>query len=168
MKGFMMQAKLAYQWKQQRRGRLSFFGLEIAWSIFFLIAENLADRWYITLYPEQVELITERDFYYHFSFTPYGLIEMAFLITQVYIFTLILSQRIRDIGIRYPVIISIILTVSPILLTPYLLFNAPSMLMVLYSILLITGLIALLAPSAYKVDINKDSKETENKSKIIS
>ncbi|WP_237584727.1 hypothetical protein [Proteus sp. G2666] len=157
-----MQAKLAYQWKQQRRGRLSFLGLEIAWTILFSIAENLAYRWYISLYPDKVELITERDFYYLFSFTPYGLIEIIFLITQVYIFTLILSQRIRDIGISYPVIISLILTVSPILLTPYLLFNAPSILMVLLSILLITGLIALLAPSAYKVDINKDSKENNN------
>ncbi len=83
-------------------------------------------------------------------------------ITNTLFFTLILSQRIRDIGISYPVIISLVLTVSPILLTPYLLFNAPFMLMVLLSILLIAGLIALLAPSAYKVDINKDSKEKEN------
>lgn len=158
-----MQAKLAYQWKQQRRGRLSFLGLEIAWTIFFSIAENLADRWYIELYPEKMELITESYFYYQFSFTPYGLIEMVFLIVQVYIFTLILSQRIRDIGIGYPIIISLILTASPILLTPYLLFNAPSMLMVLISILLITGLVALFAPSAYKVDIdtNKDPKENK-------
>ncbi|WP_100158309.1 hypothetical protein [Proteus columbae] len=161
-----MQAKLAYQWKQQRRGRLSFLGLEIAWTIFFFIAENLADRWYIELYPENMELIAENYFYYQFSFTPYGLMETVFLITQVYIFTLILSQRIRDIGIGHPVIISLILTASPILLTPYLLFNAPSMLMVLFSILLITGLVALLAPSAYKVDINKDSKEKENNSEI--
>lgn len=88
---------------------------------------------------------------------------MVFLIVQVYIFTLILSQRIRDIGIGYPIIISIILTASPILLTPYLLFNAPSMLMVLLSILLIAGLVALFAPSAYKVDIdtNKDAKESK-------
>ncbi|WP_311751921.1 hypothetical protein [Proteus columbae] len=158
-----MQAKLAYQWKQQRRGRLSFLGLEIAWTIFFSIAENLADRWYIELYPEKIELITESYFYYQFSFTPYGLMEIMFLITQVYIFTLILSQRIRDIGIGYPVIISLILTASPILLTPYLLFNAPSMLMVLISILLIAGLVALFAPSAYKVDINtnKDAKESK-------
>lgn len=158
-----MQAKLAYQWKQQRRGRLSFLGLEIAWTIFFSIAENLADRWYIELYPEKMESITESYFYYHFSFTPYGLIEIVFLIVQIYIFTLILSQRIRDIGIGYPIIISIILTASPILLTPYLLFNAPSMLMVLLSILLIAGLVALFAPSAYKVDIytNKDAKESK-------
>ena len=153
-----MQAKLAYQWKQQRRGRLSFLGLEVAWSIFFFIAENLADRWYMELYPEKTELIAESYFYYQFSFTSYGLMEIVFLIIQVYIFTLILSQRIRDIGIGYPVIISLILTASPILLTPYLLFNAPSMLIVLISILLITGLIALLAPSANKVDINKGSK----------
>lgn len=158
-----MQAKLAYQWKQQRRGRLSFLGLEIAWTIFFSIAENLADRWYIELYPEKMEPITESYFYYQFSFTPYGLMEIVFLIVQVYIFTLILSQRIRDIGIGYPIMISLILTASPILLTPYLLFNAPSMLMVLISILLITGLVALFAPSAYKVDIdtNKDAKESK-------
>lgn len=157
-----MQAKLAYQWKQQRRGRLSFLGLEIAWSIFFFIAENLADRWYIELYPENIELITENYFYYQFSFTSYGLMEIVFLIVQVYIFTLILSQRIRDIGIGYPVIISLILTASPIFLTPYLLFNTPSMFIVWISILLITGLVALLAPSAYKVDINKDSKENNS------
>lgn len=163
-----MQAKLAYQWKQQRRGRLSFLGLEIAWTIFFSIAENLADRWFISLYPEKIELVTENYFYYQFSFTSYGLIELAFLIVQVYIFTLILSQRIRDIGIGYPVVISIILTVSPILLTPYLLFNAPSMLAVLYAILLITGLVALLAPPARKIDINKTSKEKENSSKMDS
>lgn len=158
-----MQAKLAYQWKKQRRGRLSFLGLEIAWTIFFSIAENLVDRWYIELSPEKMELITESYFYYQFSFTPYGLIEMVFLTVQVYIFTLILSQRIRDIGIGYPIIISLILTASPILLTPYLLFNAPSLLMVLLSILLIAGLVALLAPSAYKVDIdtNKDAKESK-------
>lgn len=153
-----MQAKLAYQWKQQRRGRLSFLGLEIAWSIFFFIVENLVDRWYMELYPEDMELIAENYFYYQFSFTSYGLMEMVFLIVQVYIFTLILSQRIRDIGISYPVIIALILTASPILLMPYLLFNAPSMFIVLISILLITGLIALLAPSANKVDINKGSK----------
>ena len=157
-----MQAKLAYQWKQQRRGRLSFLGLEIAWTIFFFITENLADRWYIELHPENIELITENYFYYQFSFTSYGLMEIVFLIVQVYIFTLILSQRIRDIGIGYPVIISLILTASPIFLTPYLLFNAPSMFIVLISILLITGLVALLAPSAYKVDINKDSKENNS------
>ncbi|WP_311753406.1 hypothetical protein [Proteus columbae] len=157
-----MQAKLAYQWKQQRRGRLSFLGLEIAWTIFFFITENLADRWYIELYPENIELITENYFYYQFSFTSYGLMEIVFLIVQVYIFTLILSQRIRDIGIGYPVIISLILTAGPIFLTPYLLFNAPSMFIVLISILLITGLVALLAPSAYKVDINKDSKENNS------
>ncbi|MCW9688462.1 hypothetical protein [Proteus terrae] len=163
-----MQAKLAYQWKQQRRGRLSFLGLEIAWTIFFSIAENLADRWFISLYPEKVELVTENYFYYQFSFTSYGLMELVFLIIQVYIFTLILSQRIRDIGIGYPIVISIILTVSPILLTPYLLFNAPSMLTILYAILLITGLVALLAPSAYKVDINKVSKEKDNNNKMDS
>ncbi|MBG2836118.1 MULTISPECIES: hypothetical protein [Proteus] len=163
-----MQAKLAYQWKQQRRGRLSFLGLEIAWTIFFSIAENLADRWFISLYPEKAELVTENYFYYQFSFTSYGLMELVFLIIQVYIFTLILSQRIRDIGIGYPIVISIILTVSPILLTPYLLFNAPSMLTILYAILLITGLVALLAPSAYKVDINKVSKEKDNNSKMDS
>ena len=163
-----MQAKLAYQWKQQRRGRLSFLGLEIAWTIFFAIAENLADRWFILLYPEKIELVTENYFYYQFSFTSYGLMELVFLIIQVYIFTLILSQRIRDIGIGYPIVISIILTVSPILLTPYLLFNAPSMLTILYAILLITGLVALLAPSAYKVDINKVSKEKDNNSKMDS
>ncbi|WP_238601706.1 hypothetical protein [Proteus terrae] len=163
-----MQAKLAYQWKQQRRGRLSFLGLEIAWTIFFAIAENLADRWFILLYPEKIELVTENYFYYQFSFTSYGLIELVFLITQVYIFTLILSQRVRDIGIGYPVFISIILTVTPILLTPYLFFNAPSMLTILYAILLITGLVALLAPSAYKVDINKVSKEKDNNSKMDS
>ncbi|WP_193015289.1 MULTISPECIES: hypothetical protein [Gammaproteobacteria] len=156
-----MQAKLAYQWKQKRRGRLSFLGLEIAWSIFFSIAENLAYRWYISFYPEDAISIFENTFYYQFSFTPYGLIEIAFLIIQIYIFTLILSQRVRDIGIGYPVIISFIFTASPILLMPYLLFNAPTMLMVFSFVLLIGGLVALLAPSAYKIDIdiNKDLKK---------
>lgn len=160
----MMQAKLAYQWKQQRRGRLSFLGLEIAWSILFAIVENLVYRWYILYYPENADLIIENIFYYQFSFTSYGLIEIVFLIIQIYIFTLILSQRVRDIGISYPVIISLIFTASPILLMPYLLFNAPTMLMVLFVVLLIGGLVALLAPSAYKVDIdiNKVPEEKEN------
>ncbi|MEQ4986539.1 hypothetical protein WMR86_09860 [Proteus vulgaris] len=159
-----MQAKLAYQWKQQRRGRLSFLGLEIAWSILFAIVENLVYRWYILYYPENADLIIENIFYYQFSFTSYGLIEIVFLIIQIYIFTLILSQRVRDIGISYPVIISLIFTASPILLMPYLLFNAPTMLMVLFVVLLIGGLVALLAPSAYKVDIdiNKVPEEKEN------
>ncbi|CRL59616.1 Uncharacterised protein [Proteus vulgaris] len=160
----MMQAKLAYQWKQQRRGRLSFLGLEIAWSILFAIVENLVYRWYILYYPENADLIIESIFYYQFSFTSYGLIEIVFLIMQIYIFTLILSQRVRDIGISYPVIISLIFTTSPILLMPYLLFNAPTMLMVLFIVLLMGGLVALLAPSAYKVDIdiNKSPEEKEN------
>lgn len=160
----MMQAKLAYQWKQQRRGRLSFLGLEIAWSILFAIVENLVYRWYILLYPESADSIIESDFYYQFSFTPYGLIEIVLLIIQIYIFTLILSQRVRDIGISYPVIISLIFTIAPILLMPYFLFNAPTMLMVLFVVLLIGGLVALLAPSAYKVDINinKAPEEKEN------
>ena len=42
------------------------------------------------------------------------------------------------------------------------------MLTILYAILLITGLVALLAPSAYKVDINKVSKERDNNSKMDS
>lgn len=164
-----MQAKLAYQWKQKRRGRLSFLGAEIIWSILFSIAESLIYQGYIKLYPENADSIAENAFYYQFSFTPYGLIDAAVLIIQIYVFTLILSQRVRDIGISYPVIISLIFTASPIILTPYLLFNAPSMLVVFLSILLIGGLVALLAPSAYKVDIdtNKDPKENE-KNKIIS
>ncbi|WP_219410235.1 hypothetical protein [Proteus terrae] len=163
-----MQAKLAYQWKKQRRGRLSFLGLEIAWTIFFAIAENLADRWFILLYPEKIELVTENYFYYQFSFTSYGLMELVFLIIQVYIFTLILSQRVRDIGIKYPVIISLIFTASPIVLMPYFLFNAPTMMMVFSFVLLLGGLVALLVPSAYKVDINKVSKEKDNNSKMDS
>jgi prepilin signal peptidase PulO-like enzyme (type II secretory pathway) len=71
---------------------------------------------------------------------------------------------VRDIGISYPVIISLIFTIAPILLMPYFLFNAPTMLMVLFVVLLIGGLVALLAPSAYKVDINinKAPEEKEN------
>lgn len=94
--------------------------------------------------------------------------ELVFLIIQVYIFTLILSQRVRDIGIKYPVIISLIFTASPIVLMPYFLFNAPTMMMVFSFVLLLGGLVALLAPSAYKVDINKVSKEKDNNSKMDS
>lgn len=154
-----MQAKLAYLWKQKRRGRLSFLGAQIVWSVLFSIADLLIEQIYIRLYPEDTSSIIENAFYYSFSFTLYGVMETALVMIQIYVFTLILSQRVRDIGIKYPVIISLIFTASPIVLIPYFLFNAPTMMMVFSFILLLGGLVALLAPSAYKVDIDTNNSD---------
>lgn len=151
----MINNKLSYQWKQKKRARLSFLGAEIIWSILLGIIQSLTYQVYMKYYPEDMDKILQSSFYYQVSFTRFGLMESIFILIQIYIYTLILSQRIRDIGIKYPVIIAFIFTVSSVLLMPYLFFYSYNFMMVLLFIILIGYLIALFAPSANKVDINK-------------
>ncbi|MEQ4921993.1 hypothetical protein [Proteus hauseri] len=159
----MLFTKLAYQWKQKRRARLSFLGAEIYWSVLLSIIQALVYQGYVKLYPKEMDLVFQSTFYYQFSFSTFGLMEIIFFVIQIYIFTLILSQRIRDIGISYPVVIAFIFTAGSLLLMPYTLIYSPNIMMVLSFIVLIGYLIALFAPSAHKVDINTD----EDKNKIV-
>lgn len=163
-----MQSKFAYQWKEKRRARLSFLGAEIVWSILFSIADNLFSQGYLKFYPEDADLVLASAFYYQFSFTLYGLIDTILLILQIYVFALILTQRVRDIGIKYPIIIGLICTVMPILLAPYILFTSPNIIMSFFAVLLIIGLVAFIAPSARNVTLNINEDKKGNNDKFVS
>lgn len=165
----MLSTKFSYQWKQKKRARLSFLGAELVWSVLLGVIQTLLYQGYIVLYPEDAGLALQSTFYYQFSFSLFGLMETMFIIIQIYIFTLILSQRIRDIGIKYPVAISFVFTAASLLLMPYTLIYSPNIMMLLSFIILIGYLVALFAPSAHKVDIDthEDLKEKERNNKIV-
>ncbi|HHR6078035.1 TPA: hypothetical protein ACS7ZY_000355 [Providencia alcalifaciens] len=143
-----MQSKLIYQWKYKRRARLSFLGAEIFWIIVLSIIQVLVYQWYLDSHPEDVELVFKSNFYYQFSFSLFGLMEIVSAAVQIYIFSLILTQRIRDIGIKYPLIIALVFTCSSLFITPLTFINQSSFLMIFMAIQLIFSLIVLFTPSA--------------------
>ncbi|UBX48441.1 hypothetical protein LDO51_15000 [Providencia alcalifaciens] len=143
-----MQSKLIYQWKYKRRARLSFLGAEIFWIIVLSIIQVLVYQWYLDSHPEDVELVFKSNFYYQFSFSLFGLMEVVSAVVQIYIFSLILTQRIRDIGIKYPLIIALAFTCSSLFITPLTFINQSSFLMIFMAIQLIFSLIVLFTPSA--------------------
>lgn len=143
-----MRSKLIHQWKYKRRARLSFLGAEILWSVVLGIIQALVYQWYLSAHPEDTGLVFKSNFYYQFSFSLFGLMEAVFAIIQIYIFTLLLTQRVRDIGIKYPFMISLVFTSASLFLAPLSMFNSSTLSVVLMFILLIGALIALFAPSA--------------------
>ncbi|CAG9418330.1 hypothetical protein [Providencia alcalifaciens] len=143
-----MRSKLIHQWKYKRRARLSFLGVEIFWIIVLSIIQVLVYQWYLDSHPEDAELVFKSNFYYQFSFSLFGLMEVVSAVVQIYIFSLILTQRIRDIGIKYPLIIALAFTCSSLFITPLTFINQSSFLMIFMAIQLIFSLIVLFTPSA--------------------
>lgn len=151
-----MRSKLIHQWKYKRRARLSFLGAEILWSVVLGIIQALVYQWYLSAHPEDTGLVLKSNFYYQFSFSLFGLMEAVFAIIQTYIFTLLLTQRVRDIGIKYPFMISLVFTSASLFLAPLSMFNSSTLSVVLMFILLIGALIALFTPSAQeKVSVKR-------------
>ncbi|MBG5881970.1 hypothetical protein I4990_03260 [Providencia alcalifaciens] len=154
MEGFIMRSKLIHQWKFKRRARLSFLGAEILWSVVLGIIQALVYQWYLSTHPEDASLVFQSNFYHQFSFSQFGLMEVLFAIIQIYIFTLLLTQRVRDMGIKYPFIISLVFTSASLFLAPLSMFNSSTFSVVFMFILLIGALIALFAPSAPETNVN--------------
>ncbi len=147
-----MKTKIVYQWKEKRRDRLSFLGAEVVFSVLFGIVNGLIYMLFMTLLPDSVENDPDKLFFYQFSFSSYGIVEFILLIAQIYVFTLILTQRVRDFGIT----IALIFTIGTMVLTPYPLLISSDTMVIVRFILLLGYIIALLLPSSNNVECNND------------
>ncbi|AZG98499.1 hypothetical protein [Proteus mirabilis] len=151
-----MKTKIVYQWKEKRRDRLSFLGAEVVFSVLFGIANGLIYQLFITFLPDSVENNTDKLFFYQFSFSSYGIVDIILLIAQIYVFALILTQRVRDFGFKYPITIALIFTIGTMVFTPYPLLMSSDTMVIVRFILLLGYIIALLLPSSNNVECNND------------
>ncbi|HEJ9721897.1 TPA: hypothetical protein SMN64_002371 [Proteus mirabilis] len=151
-----MKTKIVYQWKEKRRDRLSFLGAEVVFSALFGIVNGLIYMLFMTLLPDSVENDPDKLFFYQFSFSSYGIVEFILLIAQIYVFALILTQRVRDFGFKYPITIALIFTIGTMVLTPYPLLISSDTMVIVRFILLLGYVIALLLPSSNNVECNND------------
>ncbi|HCT9035019.1 TPA: hypothetical protein OUB26_002106 [Proteus mirabilis] len=151
-----MKTKIVYQWKEKRRDRLSFLGAEVVFSALFGIVNGLIYMLFMTLLPDSVENDPDKLFFYQFSFSSYGIVEFILLIAQIYVFALILTQRVRDFGFKYPITIALIFTIGTMALTPYPLLISSDTMVIVRFILLLGYIIALLLPSSNNVECNND------------
>ncbi|HGN2046460.1 hypothetical protein [Proteus mirabilis] len=151
-----MKTKIVYQWKEKRRDRLSFLGAEVVFSVLFGIMNGLIYQLFITFLPDSVENDPDKLFFYQFSFSFYGIVEFILLIAQIYVFALILTQRVRDFGFKYPITIALIFTIGTMVLTPYPLLISSDTMVIVRFILLLGYVIALLLPSSNNVECNND------------
>lgn len=151
-----MKTKIVYQWKEKRRDRLSFLGAEVVFSALFGIVNGLIYMLFMTLLPDSVENDPDKLFFYQFSFSSYGIVEFILLIAQIYVFALILTQRVRDFGFKYPITIALIFTIGNMVLTPYPLLISSDTMVIVRFILLLGYIIALLLPSSNNVECNND------------
>lgn len=151
-----MKTKIVYQWKEKRRDRLSFLGAEVVFSVLFSIANGLIYQLFITFLPDSVENNTDKLFFYQFSFSSYGIVDIILLIAQIYVFALILTQRVRDFGFKYPITIALIFTIGTMVFTPYPLLMSSDTMVIVRFILLLGYIIALLLPSSNNVECNND------------
>ncbi|MDL4030639.1 hypothetical protein QA658_18160, partial [Proteus mirabilis] len=110
----------------------------------------------MTLLPDSVENDPDKLFFYQFSFSSYGIVEFILLIAQIYVFALILTQRVRDFGFKYPITIALIFTIGTMVLTPYPLLISSDTMVIVRFILLLGYVIALLLPSSNNVECNND------------
>ncbi|MBI6486427.1 hypothetical protein ETG59_12280 [Proteus mirabilis] len=151
-----MKTKIVYQWKEKRRDRLSFLGAEVVFSALFGIVNGLIYMLFMTLLPDSVENDPDKLFFYQFSFSSYGIVEFILLIAQIYVFALILTQRVRDFGFKYPITIALFFTIGNMVLTPYPLLISSDTMVIVRFILLLGYIIALLLPSSNNVECNND------------
>ncbi|SPY96250.1 Uncharacterised protein [Proteus mirabilis] len=84
----------------------------MVFSVLFGIVNGLIYMLFMTLLPDSVENDPDKLFFYQFSFSSYGIVEFILLIAQIYVFTLILTQRVRDFGFKYPITIALIFTIG--------------------------------------------------------
>ncbi len=76
-------------------------------------------------------MILTNYFFYQFSFSSYGIVEFILLIAQIYVFTLILTQRVRDFRFQISYHYCTDLTIGTMVLTPYpLLISSDTMVIV--------------------------------------
>ncbi|MBG3036287.1 hypothetical protein GHV27_00120 [Proteus mirabilis] len=151
-----MKTKIVYQWKEKRRDRISFLGAEVVFSVLFGIVNGLIYMLFMTLLPDSVENDPDKLFFYQFSFSSYGIVNFILLIAQIYVFALILTQRVRDFGFKYPITIALIFTIGPMVFTPYPLLMSSDIMVIVRFIFLLGYVIALLLPSSNNVECNND------------
>lgn len=106
-----MIGKIKYAMKYQRRARLSYFLNCIFLSVFSFIVMNVITSVYVSVFPgvkinQPVSSLTSFGFSISFG---YGLIYSFVVIVTGFVFMLLNVQRLRDMGYRYPVVVSLLL-----------------------------------------------------------
>ncbi|GAA3897735.1 hypothetical protein GCM10022405_23710 [Gibbsiella dentisursi] len=108
-----MFGKIKYAMKYHRRARLSYFFNCVLLSVFLFVVMNVITSVYVSAFPgvkinQPVSSLTSFGFSISFG---YGLIYSFVVIVTGFVFMLLNVQRLRDMGYRYPVVVSLLLII---------------------------------------------------------